>query len=172
VERTWPTLVRVARARGDFNRVNEDMARERAARYRPAELVAQLRETAGWDSRFALNGRLDPLVDVLVHGQDVARPLGRSRAMPADRVLPALGHVWSSAFYGRADRRFRGLRLIATDADWSAGEGPREVCGPSGALLLLATGRPAGLSDVTGTGVPEAAARLEGGPRSGGAARP
>jgi hypothetical protein len=39
-----------------------------------------------------------------------------------------------------ARRRLRGLRLVATDCDWSAGDGA-EVRGPIGALLLLLTGR-------------------------------
>ncbi|MGK5114056.1 MULTISPECIES: maleylpyruvate isomerase family mycothiol-dependent enzyme [unclassified Geodermatophilus] len=159
-QRIWPTLVRVARTRGDFDRAEAEWARERAARYRPAELVGQLRATAGVDSRLRLSGPLDPLVDILVHGQDVARPLCRPREVPARRALPALRHVWSSAFYRRPDRRFRGLRLVATDADWSAGEGSREVRGPVGDLLLLATNRPAALPGLTGPGVAEAAARL------------
>jgi hypothetical protein len=41
-----------------------------------------------------------------------------------------------------ARRRLRGLRLVATDTDWSAGAGDR-VEGPVGALLLLLTGRTA-----------------------------
>ena len=48
----------------------------------------------------------------------------------------------------------------ATDAGWSAGEGPREVRGPVGDLLLLATGREAGVEGLTRPGVGEAAASL------------
>lgn len=124
------------------------------------ELVAQLRATAGLDHRLPLSGPLDPLVDILVHGQDIARPLGRQREMAVDRVAPALDHAWSSMFYGRPDKRFRGLRFIATDAGWSAGEGTREVRGPASDLLLLVTGRAAGLAGLTGVGVEEAAGRM------------
>jgi hypothetical protein len=38
------------RARGDFDRMEADLARERAGRYGPAALVEQLRETAGSSS--------------------------------------------------------------------------------------------------------------------------
>src|SRR6476646_8033198 len=38
------TLLGVLRARGDWNRMTADLARERAARFTPAELIAQLRE--------------------------------------------------------------------------------------------------------------------------------
>ena len=153
------TALRLIRARGDFDRVTADMARERALRYSPTELVAQLRETAGQPRRFPMSSPLDPLTDILVHGQDIARPLGRERPMQIERVLPVLQHVWKSFFLGTR-KRF-GLRFIASDADWSAGEGPREVRGPASDLLLLATGRRAGLSGLTGDGRVEVAARLK-----------
>lgn len=153
------TVGRVLRARGDFNLSEADWARERAAKFGPAELIGQLRETAGMDSRPAMSGRLDPLVDILVHTQDIARPLGRRHAMPAERVEPALNHVWRAGFYGKPAKRFGGLRFVATDAEWSAGEGP-DVRGPIGELLMLATGRAAGLAGVTGTGVERVAAVL------------
>lgn len=152
-------VIRVVRARGDFNRVVAEWARERAVEFGPRELVSQLRETAGVPRRLPMSGPFDPLVDILVHGQDIARPLGRTREMSACRVVPALEYVWAGSFYGPR-RRFEGLRFVATDAQWSAGEGPREIQGPVGDLLLLATGRSAGLDRLTGTGVDEAAARM------------
>ncbi|MEV4629481.1 maleylpyruvate isomerase family mycothiol-dependent enzyme [Micromonospora sp. NPDC049523] len=154
------TMLRLIRARGDFDRVTADMARERALRYSPAELVAQLRETAGQPRRFPMSSPLDPLTDILVHGQDITRPLGHERPPPAERALPVLRHVWTSFFYGNR-KRFAGLRLVATDADWSAGDGPRQVSGPAGDLLLVLTGRRAGLTGLTGDGRAEVATRLK-----------
>ncbi|MFC5747639.1 maleylpyruvate isomerase family mycothiol-dependent enzyme [Actinomadura rugatobispora] len=145
------------RARGDFNRMEADLARERAARYGPAALVEQLRETAGSARRTPGAAPLDPLVDVLVHGQDIARPLGRVREMPAEPAIPALEHVLRRRFYG-ARKRLRGTRLTATDVRWSAGEGPDEIRGPIADLLMLATGRTAGLAALTGAGVARVAA--------------
>lgn len=110
-----------------------------AARFTRAELIAQLRETAGSARRAPDSGELDPLVDAIVHGQDVDRPL------PVEQTIAALDHVRASRFYG-ARKRFAGLRLVATDCDWSAGDGPRELRGPVGDLLMIATGRPAGLA--------------------------
>lgn len=164
------TVARVVRARGSFDRAEADWARERAAEFGPADLISQLRATAGLDYRLGVSRPLDPLVDIVVHGQDIARPLGRQREMLPARVAPALDHVWSSAFYGRPDKRFGGLRLVATDAEWSSGEGPREVRGPIGDLLMLATGRAAGLAGLTGRGVEEAAARTRHRARKPGAA--
>lgn len=147
------------RARGDVNRLIGDSARRRATEFGPAELVTQLLETAGSARRPPGTQPPDPLVDVLVHGQDIARPVGRVRAMPAEYTGAALAHVWGSSFYG-ARRRFAGLRLVATDLDWSVGEGRREVHGPAADLLLLVTGRRAGIDGLSGPGLDDAAARL------------
>ncbi|SOE02376.1 maleylpyruvate isomerase family mycothiol-dependent enzyme [Blastococcus haudaquaticus] len=160
------TLLRVAAARGNLERAEADWARELAAEHSPAELITQLRASAGRDHRLAFSSPLDPLTDVVVHGQDIAIPLGRRREMPPPVVLPVIGHVWGNGFYGRADRRFAGLRFVATDTDWSAGEGPREVRGRIGDLLLVATGRAAGLDNCCGPGVGEAEVRLRGSARA------
>ena len=154
------TLLRVVAARGNLERAEADWARQVAAEHTPAELIARLRATAGRDHRLAFSSPLDPLTDVVVHGQDIALPLGRRREMAPALVLPVIGHVWANGFYGRADRCFAGLRFVATDTDWSAGEGPREVRGRIGDLLLVATGRIAGLDNCCGPGVGEAEIRL------------
>lgn len=164
---TWVTrlslrsaVVGLVRARGDLDRLIAGSAGERAARYAPEELVGQLRETAASPRRPPGTTVWDPLVDVLVHGQDVARPLGRELVMPQRPVLGALTHVWSTSAYG-TPKRFAGLRFRATDADWSAGRGDHEVSGPAGDLLLLSTGRAAALGAVQGSGKGEARRRLD-----------
>ena len=134
------TVKGVLRSRGSVHRMFDVLARDRAARFTPAELVAQLRETA--DSRHLTLGAspFDPLVDALIHGQDVARPLGRPRPMPLDAAVEALEFVWNARFYG-ARKRLPGTRLIATDREWTGGEGDQEIRGTVSDLLLLATGR-------------------------------
>ncbi|MBF8190104.1 maleylpyruvate isomerase family mycothiol-dependent enzyme [Nonomuraea sp. K274] len=141
----------VIRAGGDFNKMVAVQARTRAARFTPAELVAQIRQSAGSARRAPGAGPLDPLVDALVHGQDIARPLGRVRPMPVAAVTVALDYVLGSRFYG-ARRRLDGTRLIATDLDWSSGQGPDDIRGPAGDLLLLATGRSTAPAALSGPG--------------------
>ncbi|MDQ1031627.1 uncharacterized protein (TIGR03083 family) [Streptomyces umbrinus] len=149
---TLPGMVKgMVRARGDWERMEFDAARRRAADFGPAELIAQFRETAASARRAPLSAPLDPLVDVLVHGRDIARPLGRVRPTPQEQTVASLEHVLASPFYG-ARKRLRGVRLVATDANWSRGVGQDEVRGPAGDLLLLATGRAAGLAGVSGLG--------------------
>jgi uncharacterized protein (TIGR03083 family) len=95
---------------------------------------------------------LEPLLDVLVHGQDIALPLRRNRPMPAPAAAAAAQRAWDLRFPFRAQRRLAGLRLSATDADWAVGAGA-PVEGPIAALLLLVTGRDAALDQLTGDGV-------------------
>ena len=153
-----PALVAVVRARGNLNRMIRDTARHQGRRP-TAEYAPLLRAMAG--SRRTAPGvtHLEPLIDVLVHGQDIAVPLGRSRAMPARASAAAADRVWPNLWPFRAERRLRGFTFAATDDDWTAGAGPR-VEGPIGAILLLLTGRPAALSRLSGPGVEALAARL------------
>jgi uncharacterized protein (TIGR03083 family) len=139
------------RHRGDLHGLFDAETRAVAAACAPAELVARLRETAHSLRRFPGASETDQLVDVLVHVQDVVRPLGRPRTAPVERVLPALAHTRDNAFFG-SRTRLAGVRLVASDADWSAGTGA-ELRGPAGDLLLVATGRGAGLAALTGPGV-------------------
>jgi hypothetical protein len=46
----------------------------------------------------------------------------------------------------------KGLRLVATDVDWTAGDGP-EVTGPGEAILMAAAGRTDALDDLSGDGL-------------------
>ncbi|MCP2197825.1 hypothetical protein LX90_001489 [Lentzea flava] len=88
------------------------------------QLIAQIRETAASPKRAPGAAPIDPLVDFLVHGQDIARPLGRVREMPLEPARAALDHVMKSPFYG-ARKRFRvtgipdlpvpDLLMLATD---------------------------------------------------------
>lgn len=153
------TIVTAIKARGSFERMEADVARERAARFTPAELIAQFRETAASPRRAPGSGLLDPLTDALVHGEDIARPLGRARTLPTEPAIAALEHVRGSRWYG-ARERLRDTRLVATDADWTAGDGPHEVRGAVADLLLVATGRPAGLPGLSGPGAERVAAAM------------
>ena len=60
---------------------------------------------------------------------------------------------------GSARRRVAGVRLVATDTDWSHGEGP-DVRGTAEALLLLLYGRSPRTDELTGDGAATLLARL------------
>jgi uncharacterized protein (TIGR03083 family) len=149
-------LVMAARNRFDFDRINHDMAVAYAGRP-SGELVALLRELADSRRKPAITTVENLLFDTLVHVQDVAIPLGLIVPMPVDAAREGAERVWRMGWPFWARRRLRGLRLVATDTTWSAGEGA-EVRGPVQALLLLLTGRVGtALPQLSGPGVPRLA---------------
>lgn len=105
----------------------------------------------------AFGGRI-ALTDALVHHQDIRRPLGLPRHVPADRLLVVLPFACFAPPIGAATR-IRGLRLVATDLDWATGDGP-VVEGPAEALLLAIAGRPGITPDLAGPGLPTLAGRI------------
>ncbi|MBI5338024.1 MAG: maleylpyruvate isomerase family mycothiol-dependent enzyme [Mycolicibacterium rufum] len=139
-------LFEAARSGFRFNAVVDRMAR--ADRSTPTQIASTLRSVA--DSRRHPPGTsaVEPLIDLLVHGQDLCVPLGIDRPVPADAAVTAAQRVWDMGFPFRARRRYAGRRLVATDADFAVGEG-REVAAPIRDLLLLLAGRQAA---VTGAG--------------------
>jgi uncharacterized protein (TIGR03083 family) len=120
--------------------------------HQPVErIVAEIRDRIGiWRPLPTVTYR-ESAIDYLVHSQDIAVPLGRALAMPTDVAAVAAERIWRSPRMFHARRRFAGYRFVATDADWSAGRG-QEVTGPIGAILLLLTGRRAGLDRLAGPG--------------------
>jgi uncharacterized protein (TIGR03083 family) len=151
-------LVGALRARGSFDRMIRDEAL-RAASLPREEYPRRLRAMVGSRRTAPFLTAKQPLPDVLVHGQDITVPLGRFRPMPPTAAAVAAQTAWDVGFPFRARRRLAGLRLVATDADWSAGEG-QAVEGPISALLLLLTGRDAARDDLTGPGVEALAAAV------------
>jgi uncharacterized protein (TIGR03083 family) len=152
-------VIRAAiRARGSFDRMEIDVAAEVVASYSTAELVARLRESADSTRRAPGSSPMDPLMDIVIHGQDIARPLGHDYRTPPDVVAACLAYVAPNRFLG-APKRLTGLRLASTDTGWTFGDGA-EVRGPDIDLLLVASGRPAGLAGLTGPGVATLTERL------------
>ncbi len=148
----------MVRGRGAFDAVIREATLERGRRS-PERIVADLREIHG--SRKLALGTMwrDPLIDVLVHAQDIARPLGIDLPTPLDPAREATEWAWVRRFPFWPARRWKGLRLVATDVDWARGEGP-EVRAPIQSLLLLSTGRAAGLRGTAGPGADQARARM------------
>lgn len=138
--RVLPVLTGMIRARGDFNRFVFQDARRAGAQYSGEEIVAQYRRFAGSRRHPVGTAPADPLLDVLVHTQDIVVPLGLSHEMPPEAAVVAADRIWSKSFPFKARKRLAGVRLVASDIDWSAGQGS-EIRGPIAELLLLLSGR-------------------------------
>lgn len=104
------------------------------------EIVSTLRGFVGSRRRVAFITDLEPLIDVLVHTQDICQPLGIDHAMPPDAAAAAATRVLATPPPIRRWRPPRGVRLVATDADWAHGVGA-ERRAPMQSHLLALTGR-------------------------------
>jgi uncharacterized protein (TIGR03083 family) len=126
----------------------------------PDELVALYRRCARPSGLTASFGGRIALCDGMVHQQDVRRPLGLPREIPAERIAPVLTFaMWAPLIRGAL--RTRGVRLVATDVDWSFGAGP-EARGPAESLLMVMTGRHGIVPELSGPGTEKLAARIDG----------
>ena len=92
------------------------------------------------------------LTEVLVHAEDIRRPLGVAHANPTDACVRVASFLRGSDLLIHGKSRAAGLRLRATDTDWSTGEGP-EVAGPAMSLAMAVAGRPQAIDDLSGDGV-------------------
>jgi len=122
------------------------------------DLIGLLRDNALPHGLGAGFGGRVALTDNMIHQQDIRRPLGLARTIPAERLSAALDFVRYSPTI-RGALRVRGVRLVATDSDWSYGKGP-VVQGQGEALLMVMAGRAAALSELDGPGVGTLATRL------------
>ncbi|WP_039823843.1 maleylpyruvate isomerase family mycothiol-dependent enzyme [Nocardia testacea] len=135
------------RNRFSIDGVNNAMAAV-GTRRTPAQLLAEFAAAPGSVSRWW--PRLG-LADLFVHQQDIRRPLGRARDIPADRLRAVLDRPDP---FARPGRYTKGLQFVATDFDWVKGSGP-PVRGRGEALALAMVGRPAVLDELEGEGVAE-----------------
>jgi uncharacterized protein (TIGR03083 family) len=99
-------------------------------------------------------------IDHLIHNQDIRRPTDTPRTVPTERLVRALDVVPSVATpFFAPKKHVAGLRLVATDVEWSHGDGPA-VEGPGEAILMAAAGRTAALDDLKGDGVDTLRSRI------------
>lgn len=144
-------LASVASVRFDFDKHNErQLAKHRGAT--PAETLERFRavlasttgptgHTAAW------------LGEVIVHAQDIRRPLRISRE-PSIEAVTAVARFYAGRDFTVPSRKaIRGLRLEATDGPFAVGTGPL-VSGTTIALTMAMAGRAAYLDDLTGPGAP------------------
>jgi uncharacterized protein (TIGR03083 family) len=151
---SWPRIAwEVARSGFRFNEAVARVAREDAST--PEQLVATLRGMVGGRRRPPGTAVADPLMDTLVHGQDIAIPLGIDRRIPLEPAVVAAERLWAMGFPFHTRKRFPGVELVADDADFRVGSGER-VSGSMSDILLALAGRKAGLDGLSGP-VPAAA---------------
>ncbi|GAA1937792.1 maleylpyruvate isomerase family mycothiol-dependent enzyme [Streptomyces durmitorensis] len=141
----------MVRARFDFDRQNaRGVDRERGAS--PQKTLERLRQVAS--RRSGPPAPLDTrLIEEVVHGEDIRRPLGLTHSYLPEAVVRSLRlQARTSASFGGAKERVSGVQLAPTDADLRIGEGP-QVRGTALSLLLAISGRQEALDELDGPGV-------------------
>ncbi|GEM35339.1 hypothetical protein NN3_63460 [Nocardia neocaledoniensis NBRC 108232] len=144
-------LASVLRARFDFDLHNaRQVAAHRGAT--PAETLDRFRAIV--DTSTGASGHTAAwLGEVVVHGQDIRRPLGLPTA-PSIEAATAVAEFFASRDFTVASRSaIDGLRVEATDGPFATGTGPL-VSGPTIALVMAMAGRSAYCDDLTGPGLP------------------
>lgn len=135
----------MAKSGGNFNKMADRVARRDTARMTNAELLACLRDNVAFEWKPPGGGLAGALSHDVIHGLDITVGLGLDRRVPIDRLaLVFTGMTPKSVRYFGAD--LSGMRLEATDLDWTYGTG-EPVRGLAQHLLLVICGRrlPAGL---------------------------
>jgi uncharacterized protein (TIGR03083 family) len=133
-------LLGLVRARGDFNKLADRLARQDAEKLTAEELVAVLRANAYHPWKPPGGGLVGALSHDVIHGLDITVALGIDRPVPPDRLQLVLGGLRPKhAKYFGVD--LQDVVLRADDLEWSSGSGQQELTGTAQDLLLVLCGR-------------------------------
>jgi uncharacterized protein (TIGR03083 family) len=156
-----PTIAEMYRHGGAFDDANTALACTLAVTRTPAELLDDFARLTDQPRGI---GRLLPrrmmVGDHVTHELDILYALDREPDVCADvlvavlRTQVSLPNPFVPAYFN-----CRGLRLVATDADWSHGRGP-EVRGRAAELVSVLGNRPKMLGRLSGDGVAELSSRV------------
>jgi uncharacterized protein (TIGR03083 family) len=143
-------LVSVLGARFDFDLHNQ----RRLAEHRgvtPAETLARFQRII--TSTKSAPGPAEAwLGEVVVHSEDIRRPLGISRTTPIETLTSVAEFYAHRNLAVPSHTRAIGLRLEATDGPFTAGSGPL-ARGRTLALVMALAGRVSFCDELTGPGV-------------------
>lgn len=151
-------LLEMARSRFDFDRANVRLTARMRGRS-ASDLAAGLRERARHPFKPPGFPHEAPLTDLLVHQQDMARPIGRTAEAPPESVHIALDFITTPKGGRMCGRAPDGVRFEADDLEWTYGDGPL-VTGSGIDLLMVLTRRRGALDAVAGPGADVLAARF------------
>ena len=150
-ELSKPALVATfLRGGGSFAKVNDVALR----RYQSLvadevlDLLARNLRPSGLPA--ALGGGI-ALTDGTIHHQDIRRVLRLPRTIPVSHLVPVLDFALGAPTLP-AKKNAEGLKLTATDVDWTSGSGA-EISGPGESLLMALAGRPHALDELSGPGL-------------------
>jgi uncharacterized protein (TIGR03083 family) len=128
----------------------------RASQLSPSDIITRIRARTTTTNKPPAPA-MAMLGEVVVHGTDIRHPLDIADNTTMEAKVACLNMFKSSNFPVAAKKSIAGLRLRATDTDWSHGDGP-EVVGPALAILMAMVARPP-FASLSGEGVDTLRAR-------------
>lgn len=127
----------------------------------PDDLIDVLRECATTTLPIPGAPEQGTVCDIAIHTQDVRRALGLAGQLDPTMLRGPLEfmvtHDYAAIVFDRT--KVQGLRLVATDIEWTHGEGP-EVIGAAEPIMMALAGRPT-VDELHGDGVETLATRLQ-----------
>lgn len=153
VETGFPSFVGgLVKNKFDFDKASLAMAQKQLDRP-VADVIASLRAKATKSSAMPVFPEELTVTDTAIHTQDVRRPLGLDGSIADDIQLTALNflteHKMATMLVNRPP--IDGVKLTATDMDWTWGSGA-EITGTAEALMMGLAKRPV-LDDLSGEGL-------------------
>ncbi len=127
------------RCGGNFTKFSDEVA-ERDSKLPPAALVAVLRDNAETPWVPPGGGLTGALTHDVIHGLDITWPLGLEYEIPQPATITTLDALVSTGSRTLFGFPLEGIRVAASDMDWSAGDGA-ELTGRSRDLVPLLAGR-------------------------------
>ncbi|ETW95434.1 MAG: hypothetical protein ETSY1_30580 [Candidatus Entotheonella factor] len=143
----------------NFNKMNAKVAKTYGKRS-SADLIGLMRKHT--ESRWIAPGLGPgaPLTDVVLHTEDICRPLGITQPKETAKVCAVLDFLVGPQ--GKVITQpawLAGLRLAPHDADWSWGSGS-EVNGTAFDMMVAISGRYVAIDSLTGDGVDQLRSRV------------
>jgi uncharacterized protein (TIGR03083 family) len=157
-EQTTGTFMKGLLASGFRFNVMMDRAARDSGQLPPEQIIARIRARTTTTNKPPA-AAMAMLGEVVVHGNDIRQPLGIIDNTSSAAKLACLDMFKRTNVPLATKRTIAGLRLRATDADWSHGSGP-EVAGPMIALVMAMATRPP-MDSLSGDGVATLRARLQ-----------
>ena len=113
-----------------------------SARMTPDDVLADFERFATSRCKALTTTTVEPLVDAIVHHQDIIRPLGLRHDPDPEAAAVAADRLRLLRWLMGTRKTLRDVRMVATDVDWDRGRGA-VVQGPMRELLMLCAGREA-----------------------------
>ena len=136
----------------NLDKMSAKLIKSMTASMSTAEVAATTRSSAGVRSAPPGLKPIGVFAEVLVHSSDISLALGRPLVASVEDSVIGLEHMKDVQPVLGNRKRIAGLRMRATDADWSTGDGPL-VEGPAQYVLAAMCGRRQALASLSGDGV-------------------